>query len=256
MLKYRLKKGIVVSPGSAIRYKSREQLKAILNALDISNGFMPISNLSERGFFILSCDKKDIGDFYFSKYLTRSNEIVVKKKDIFEKIKYEDSGKYANQSNIKESSKIPTHYDHVDMTLVNKATKFNNDIDKLKQEARNILNGSDNRTENTKVSGPQGFFDMMHKQENYVDMLKKAGDRRDELLKIVGNKFSIFCFIGAFNLCSENENLRYGLGDNLGYFNVYFKNNEIDHTALVIGDVSIMKVQDCIYKMINHIIKI
>lgn len=96
MLEYKLKKEVRLESGMAFRYKSPQELTAMFTALGLESKELPMNkSLQESGLLIARSPLE--GGFYCSKYLTRSSEKIVSKKDFFEKIKCDVGGKYQEQ---------------------------------------------------------------------------------------------------------------------------------------------------------------
>jgi len=112
MLKYQLKKGVTIEPGMAFRYKSIEELKALLYALGRKDTLARAtatvdSSLKEAGLLIFSernslsgfKEENKIQEYITRKHLVRSNEYIVRKKDFFDKTEY-DNGTKNNKGHI------------------------------------------------------------------------------------------------------------------------------------------------------------
>jgi hypothetical protein len=127
MLKYQLKKGVLIEPNMAFKYMSMEELKALLYALGESDHLarqteMSGTSLKESGFLLLSWVQPTysnvINDNFERKYIVRkyligSHEYVVKKKDFFYKTEY-------NDASAGENKKVYSHHDVINSTVVAK----------------------------------------------------------------------------------------------------------------------------------------
>ena len=112
MLKYQLKKGVTLSPGMAFRYKSNEELKALFDVLGfVFNKSVRNHSVDDSGLLIFKNQvKKGELPFFLSKFLTKNDQYLFKKKDYFYKTQYDDSP-------AGENKKVSTHHDNLSSTL-------------------------------------------------------------------------------------------------------------------------------------------
>jgi hypothetical protein len=177
MLKYRLKKGVFLEPGMAFKYRTAEEFLAIRDAirkeLVILHHDKYHESLRTSGILILDGEKIVTG-YILSKYLTKRDQYIIKKKHIFEKIEYDNGprdnrgSKYANQSNI-----VPTHHENINSTII-KSKVDSLGFAKGVRTAEFLKQNDVNKNERVQETLPklksdaQGFFDMLHSIKTIV----------------------------------------------------------------------------------------
>lgn len=182
MLKYQLKKGVKLETGMAFRYKSNEELEALISALglpnDISNNAIKSSSsLKNSGILIFYLESPSFGAanenrlekrFIIRKYLVERDERIMKKKDFFNKTEYDNGTKnnkgsvwkYNNASNIKEQTDVNKNSCH------------------------------------EHIGTPA-------EQDTFSDKLYIVGMETDRIKKLIASKFPLFEVKGVYNIGSE-----------------------------------------------------
>ncbi len=163
MLKYQLKKDVKLEVGMAFRYKSNEELEALITALGLpgdiySDAIRSSSSLNNSGLLIFSLESPRFGAynenklekrFIIRKYLVGRDERIMKKKDFFDKTEY-DNGTKNNKGSVSSTDPYPNNTEGPKKHFV--AYKI---PDKLSKE---IFDISENDVKNA-----QNFFDSLFK---------------------------------------------------------------------------------------------
>ena len=163
MLKYQLKKDVKLEVGMAFRYKSNEELEALISALGLPNNISSdairsSSSLKHSGLLIFSLESPRFGAdnenklekrFIIRKYLVGRDERIMKKKDFFDKTEY-DNGTKNNKGSVSSPDPYPNNTEGPKKPFV--AYKI---PDKLSKE---IFDISENDVKNA-----QNFFDSLFK---------------------------------------------------------------------------------------------
>jgi hypothetical protein len=163
MLKYQLKKGVKLEVGMAFKYKSNEELEALISALGITSvisrdAIISSSSLNNSGLLIFSLESPRFGAdnenklekrFIIRKYLVGRDERIMKKKDFFDKTEY-DNGTKNNKGSVSSTDPYPNNTEGPKKHFV--AYKI---PDKLSKE---IFDISENDVKNA-----QNFFDSLFK---------------------------------------------------------------------------------------------
>ncbi len=163
MLKYQLKKDVKLEVGMAFRYKSNEELEALISALGLPNNISSdairsSSSLKNSGLLIFSLESpRFVADnenklekrFIIRKYLVGRDERIMKKKDFFYKTEY-DNGPKNNKGSVSSPDTYPNNTEGPKKPFV--AYKI---PDKLSKE---IFDISENDVKNA-----QNFFDSLFK---------------------------------------------------------------------------------------------
>ncbi|MFZ1704325.1 MAG: hypothetical protein WAT79_08255 [Saprospiraceae bacterium] len=87
MLKYQLKKDVTLEDGMSFKYSSKEELSALIIAIN-KNHSVYIEKVNYgilKGFLIVDDTRKEYISLITSKFLTRSDQYIVSKKDVFTK---------------------------------------------------------------------------------------------------------------------------------------------------------------------------
>ena len=95
MLKYQLRKDVALEDGMAFKYSSNEELEALVSALN-KKCVLSTEKINygiSKGFLIILDTKKDYLPLATSKFFTRSDQYLVRKKDVFNKTEYDNGPK-------------------------------------------------------------------------------------------------------------------------------------------------------------------
>ena len=281
MLKYQVKKGVSIEIGMAFRYKSIEELKALLYALGESENIATKqessnSSLKDSGLLVFVMEDEDFSSrnsvnkvrkCITRKYLVGSDERVVRKKDFFDKTEYDNGtrnnkGKTLNdQWDVNENKPFVAVRIQDDSGLFEgtsfskicsdkESGKYANQSNIVPTHHENISTTFEKQND---VNTDGGYNQKEHQCNIDNDVFKKARPESDRLKKLAEEKFPFFKHVATYNILSDSPSLEFEIR-NTGYkFKIWLKDDIV--TAFAFGNTSSLNLDIHVESALISLIK-
>jgi len=284
MLKYQLRKDVALEDGMAFKYKSKEELEALISALNkkFVISIEKINSSILKGFLIvLDTKKMHCIPLLNSKFFTRSDQYLVRKKDVFNKTEYDNGpknnkgsvGQYYNASNLRDQTDINNNGGPVKDEIsvhdcgfrTSKSQTCSTTAETNKPFVAYALTDGfglmvplqtcKEGTLKHNVADTKDFFDMLYmvkttvsgggaEQDPFADKLHTVGMETDRIKKLVASKFPLFIRTGIHNVASETPSVYFRIPGTFFNFKITLKGEKVIDIEFYFGYTNVNNIYD------------